>query len=252
MKLKGKVKDLVNILQKSSCNGIFDPITYEFKDGQIITKMYAEGQLVAFLGKFNALDIEAEKDEKLIVNATDLMEQLKPMSGNSDFVMEKIDNILRISNSKETINFKLDEERVGQTIPMTDIPFQTKKDSIYFRDKELTTNFKVKIQELRELMSRRDIIGVKYVKLDVTDNNTKGIVGDMKKAKYHSRDYNIDGEIQKTNNESIEIAFGFAEIVDVLSGEIDIHFAENTVLSVFDKTEDYKVVYTLAPVDVIE
>lgn len=236
----------MDMLTKASCSGLFNPVTFVVKGDNLFTNMTTEAGLGNVVATFRAFDIEAEEGEKMIVNATDLLEQIGVMSVKSDFTMEKEGGTLNISTDKETVKFHLTS---GSTDDMyrESVNFRDDGDTVKFGKTTLDNAFKTKASEFGELSRRKDLADVNYIKLEAEENKITAFVGDYTSQKYNPRKYQLEAQIEDVEGGSTQFSMGIDHISKALGGEISVYFGNGTPVAIYAEEEDYKIVYAFPP-----
>jgi len=251
MKIKGKVKDLVDMLNKAGCNGIFDPVTFEIKEDTIFTNIIIEGNLGNLTATFTSFDIELEDgEEKIVVDTLNLLEQVEVMKSDDDFVLTRDAGTLEIVTDKETVKFHLDSD-LGEKSGFSDkVLFKKSKDDeeeVYWGKAKLDNIFKTTVGELSELVKRKSLTSVDYIIFDVEGDEVIAYIGDYDSQRYTPRKYKLNVNMEKSNDGKTQISLGIDDMVKVLNGHIKVYMGEGTPMSFYSETDKAKVVYTFPP-----
>lgn len=265
MKLEGKIGQLRRILEKTSCKGLFEPITLVMRDDMITTKMVYEGmQCGAFL-KFEGIDVDAEDEEKLTLNGKSLLDHIAPIPDDHPFTAEVKDGNIEIETPKETVYYHLQVTDEDTENLMDNMPLVIEEGRIFLQGDGGRMKFSTKVStdsaEFRNIISRMKINDAEFISLEEDGGDMQAIIGSLTSRKKHPRIYNMDAEVEesKGEGEKTTVAVGADEISTVLEGDIEIHYSNKTPMVIFDQNESdedgedgYQALYIISPAQDVE
>lgn len=247
MKIEGKVKELKKVLMKAGCGGAFDPVTFQLIDNGLACKMNEPSNIMAMMGKFRNLETDGKGE--FTVDTELLLKHVKVLKNDDEFTIEKKKNKLVIKTDSETIHFRIQEDWDKRSMSADELPIKKTEDGFLIGEGEIELKTKVKMNasELGKILKRINIVDIDAVKFENEGKTLKTTIGDISSDEYDPHICKMNAEIEHDDDESVEIAYGMEEISSSVTGDIELHFSTNVPIIIFDKDEDYKVIYLVAP-----
>lgn len=268
MKIEGKVGNLRRMLEKTSGDALFEPISFKLlpEDKKIISRLAYEGmQCGAFL-EFVGFGLDADEDERLItLNGKKLLKQIGPLPDGANFTAEEKDGRLVINTPREKIHFPLQIDEGDAENYMDTMPLEVDDGRISLKSGDNKLTFETALQtsstEFREIVSRMNLSDAEFVTLQENDGDMKAKIGSLTGKKVIPRDYNFEAEVMENEggNDEVTIAVGVEEISKVLQDEIEIHYSAETPVVFYDQSapsddggSGYIALYIISPAEDVE
>ncbi|KXB06207.1 hypothetical protein AKJ51_04030 [candidate division MSBL1 archaeon SCGC-AAA382A20] len=255
MKIKTKIGKLKHLLEKTSCNKLFEPVAMKLLpgDNKIVVQKDYEGEHAIELVIFNDFEIEGDKEMIITLDASDLLKQIKVIPDSHDSDIEIKDGSMIINTPREDVYYHLNENWDSDEDYYHNIPILAKKGTVFLVGNEETPfpiKAKVDSSELNEMIKRMKINDANFITFKGEDSKLKAEIGKLTSQKYHPRKYDPEGEMIEGEG-ATSVAVGIAEIAPILEGKVELHYIKNGPLAIYDEdesdAEDYSALYMIAP-----
>ena len=255
-KIKGKISDIKKLLQliklegkdtTGSSNSMIENCLLEAKEGKISTNILSKTNVVIGFINYKALDIITE-GEIPIGNIDEVLSYLKRFDDNDEITLETTENKIKLSrespkktasipmSARENIDDSLRAEAIKDSI--------TEENGKYkFRDTELIASMKVDSHIIKQVLDDGDVQGLDRKYPISIDEEIECKVGDEAGGIIET----TISAIEKSGKAKSSFSGGIDNVFNNLSGEVEIHIAENGPMLVIKNDEDLEIKFVVAP-----
>lgn len=256
MKIKGKVKNLKELLQLIKLEGkdttgsntsMIENCILTCKDGKVSTITLSKTNTVIAFIEYKNLDIITE-GEIPIGNLDEFLSYLKRFENDDEITVEVTENKIKLSR---------DEPKKIANIPLTSrdniddsLRAEAIKDSIKeengvwkFRNTELPAIAKVNSHFIREVLADGSVQGLNRKYPIIIDEEVSCKVGDEKGGMIET----IIPVESKKGKAQTSFAAGIDNVFSNISGIVEIHIAEKGPMLVTQSTENSEMKFIIAP-----
>ena len=255
-KIKGKVKDLKELIQLIKLEGkdtdgsntsMIDNCILNCKDNKISTRVLSKTNTVIAFIEYKKLDI-ITGGEIPIGSLDEFLSYLKRFDNDDEIYVEVTENKIKLSRDepKKTANIPLtSRENIDDSLRAESIKdsLSAEKGKWKFRGTELVASIKVNSQFIREILDDGNVKGLNRKYPISIDKDVICKVGDEKGGMIETH---ILTENKKGKANS-SFAGGIDNVFKNISGEVEIHLAEQGPMLIILNNDSVDAKFVVAP-----
>lgn len=256
MKVKGKIGKLKDVLTKASCGDIFPAVTLKFvhDKNQVISKMN-KSQMFMISLRVNGLEIDAEEDKIVKLNASKLIDQLSVIPDGENFEATFNEQQIIIKTNRDQIFYYLSDDWNDESEYQEGVPLIIEDGRIYLDAKSGKKMFNTKAtmssKEWSEIISRFGVSKTDYVAFEEKEGTLNAVIGSLTSRTYTPRIYKTNAKVSEGvgDGDVTKIQMGLPQIGKVIEGNIELHYSNEfpMVIYNYDDDNDFDVMFTIAP-----
>lgn len=247
--IKGNVKQFKNMFSLMSCgqkDPLFSNVVMKIDEEKIVMSGVDTTNVVATNQEFYGFIIEGSESINI---ETESINEVMKLFDDSDFLeFESIDN-------KVVLSVISDAKKDIMTIPINEIETRSRDVKIEFTDDSIIMNdtnlnlkskFEIDTKYIRNQIKKGKFISDSYHQYDINLDNellTLSINNIRNFELSSSTEIEVDGSGISTS----QYSHGYDDIFKSLIGNVDIRFFDDKPMAVIQETEQYSIVYIIAP-----